>query len=121
RPWTRPWRRSGPAPSTPVPTPTCVDALVLKCREGGRIANVSAVVATSVNADGYREILGLDVLTSEDGAGWTKFLRDLVARGLTGVRVATPAGRRPGHHGVLLAPGRALAADLVEQPKSAST
>jgi len=64
-----------------------LDALSLKCREGGRIANVAAVVATAVNADGHREILGLDVLTSEDGAGWTAFLRDLVARGLSGVRL----------------------------------
>jgi putative transposase len=48
---------------------------------------VAAVVATAVNADGHREILGLDVLTSEDGAGWTAFLRDLVARGLSGARL----------------------------------
>ena len=65
---------------------------------GGRIANVSAVVATSVNAEGYREILGLDVLTSEDGAGWTQFLRDLVARGLTGVRLAISDDHRGGGH-----------------------
>jgi len=53
----------------------------------GRIANVATVIATAVNADGHREILGLEVLTSEDGAGWTAFLRDLVARGLSGVRL----------------------------------
>ncbi len=47
---------------------------------------MAAVVATAVNADGHREILGLDVLTSEDGAGWTAFLRDLVVRGLQGIR-----------------------------------
>ncbi|MGH2728289.1 MAG: IS256 family transposase, partial [Actinomycetota bacterium] len=64
-----------------------MDALVLKCREDGRIANVAAVIATGVNADGRREILGLNVLTSEDGAGWTAFLRGLVARGLHGVRL----------------------------------
>jgi hypothetical protein len=46
-----------------------VDALAVKCREAGRILNVACVVATGVNADGYREILGADVLTSEDGAG----------------------------------------------------
>jgi putative transposase len=62
-----------------------VDALAVKCREAGRIVNVACVVATGVNADGYREVLGVDVLTSEDGAGWTGFLRDLVARGLSGV------------------------------------
>ena len=68
---------------------------MLKCREGGRIQNVSAVVATSVNADGCREILGLDVLTSDDGAGWTAFIRDLVARGLSGIRLAAVQEQGP--------------------------
>jgi len=40
-----------------------------KVREGGRIINVAVVVAVGVNADGHREILGLDVITTEDGAG----------------------------------------------------
>jgi transposase-like protein len=62
-----------------------VDALTQKVREGGRIVNVAVVVATGVNADGHREILGLDLITTEDGAGWTAFLRGLVARGLSGV------------------------------------
>ncbi len=78
--------RSRPLDAGPY-TYLWLDALALKCREGGRIANVAAVVATAVNSDGHREILGLDVLTSEDGAGWTAFLRDLVARGLQGVRL----------------------------------
>lgn len=64
-----------------------VDALTQKCREGGRIVNVATVVATGVNADGRREILGVAVITSEDGAGWTAFLRGLVARGLSGVQL----------------------------------
>ncbi len=64
-----------------------LDALSLRVREGGRIAQPAAVLATAVNADGYREILGLDLFTSEDGAGWTSFLRELVARGLSGVRL----------------------------------
>ncbi len=62
-----------------------LDALTQKVREGGRIVNVAVVVATGVNADGHREILGLDLITTEDGAGWTAFLRGLVARGLSGV------------------------------------
>jgi putative transposase len=78
--------RSRPLDASPY-TYLWLDALVLKCREAGRIANVSAVVATAVSADGRREILGLDVLTSEDGSGWTAFLRDLLARGLKGVRL----------------------------------
>src|SRR5215218_4121697 len=64
-----------------------LDALTQKVREGGRIANVAMVVATGVNAAGNREILGLDLHTSEDGAGWTSFLRGLVARGLASVRL----------------------------------
>jgi transposase-like protein len=47
--------------------------------------NVACVVAVGVNADGHREVLGLDVITTEDGAGWTAFLRGLIVRGLTGV------------------------------------
>jgi putative transposase len=65
------------------------DALVLKVREGGRVVPVHALVATGVNADGHREILGVQVTTAEDGAGWLGFFRDLVARGLTGVKLVT--------------------------------
>jgi putative transposase len=64
-----------------------IDALALKVREAGRIQSCAALVATGVNAAGCREILGLDVVTSEDGAGWTAFCRGLVARGLSGVRL----------------------------------
>ena len=64
-----------------------VDALTQKVREGGRIVNVACVIATGVNAEGHREVLGVDVFTTEDGAGWTAFLRSLVARGLTGVQL----------------------------------
>ena len=66
-----------------------LDALTMRCRDGGRIVNVAVVVATAVNADGHREILGIDVVTTEDGAAWTAFLRGLVARGLSGVRLVT--------------------------------
>jgi putative transposase len=65
------------------------DALVLKVREGGRVVAVHALLAVGVNADGHREVLGLQVTTGEDGAGWLGFLRDLTARGLTGVRLVT--------------------------------
>ena len=66
-----------------------IDALTQKVREGGRTVNVHALIATGVNADGRREILGLDVASSEDGAGWLAFLRGLVARGLSGVQMVT--------------------------------
>ena len=66
-----------------------IDALTQKVREGGRTVNVHCLVATGVNAGGRREILGVDVTSSEDGAGWLAFLRGLVARGLSGVALVT--------------------------------
>ena len=66
-----------------------IDALTQKVREGGRTVNVHALIATAVNADGKREILGIEVASSEDGAGWLAFLRGLVARGLSGVALVT--------------------------------
>ena len=63
------------------------DALTMKVREGGRIVNVACLLAVGVNAEGRREILGIDVATSEDGAGWLAFLRSLVARGLSRVQL----------------------------------
>lgn len=57
----------------------------MRVREDGRIVNVSALLATGVNADGHREILGLDVATGESGPSWLAFLRGLLARGLSGV------------------------------------
>ena len=66
-----------------------LDALVVKCREGGRTVNVCVVHAVGVNKDGFRESLGLDVVTAEDGAAWLAFMRGLVARGLIGVKLAS--------------------------------
>jgi putative transposase len=80
------------------------DALVLKVREGGRVVGVHALVATGVNNDGHREILGLHVTTAEDGAGWLAFFRDLTARGLTGVKLVTSDA----HAGLVAAIGATL-------------
>ena len=66
-----------------------VDALTQKVREGGRTVIVHALLAVGVNANGQREVLGVEVVSSEDGAGWLAFLRELVARGLAGVRLVT--------------------------------
>ncbi|MGH3610899.1 MAG: IS256 family transposase, partial [Pseudonocardiaceae bacterium] len=64
-----------------------IDALTQRVREGGRVVNVSAVIATAANAQGRREIVGFDIVTTEDTASWTEFLRRLVARGLQGVEL----------------------------------
>lgn len=95
--------RSRPLDQGPY-TFVAADALVLKVREGGRVVNVHALLAIGVNADGHREILGLQVSSAEDGAGWLAFFRDLTARGLTGVRLVTSDA----HRGLVEAIGAAL-------------
>ena len=64
-----------------------IDGVTQKVREGGRVVNVTAVIATAANAEGRREIVGFDIVTTEDTASWTEFLRGLVARGLSGVEL----------------------------------
>ena len=64
-----------------------LDATYLKMREGGRIVSVAAIIAVAVDTDGKREIVGLHIGPSEAEPFWTSFLRDLVRRGLTGVKL----------------------------------
>ena len=65
------------------------DALTMKVREVGRVINTVCLVATGVNGDGHREVLGLRVATAETKEAWNTFLADLIARGLGGVRLVT--------------------------------
>jgi transposase-like protein len=65
------------------------DALTMKVREGGRVINAVVLLATGVNGDRHREVLGMRVATAETGPAWNEFLADLVARGLSGVRLVT--------------------------------
>jgi transposase-like protein len=65
------------------------DALTMKVRENGRVVNAVVLVATGVNSDGHREVLGVKVATSETHAAWNTFFADLVARGLSGVKLVT--------------------------------
>ena len=69
-PWTGCWNATGPY------TFVAADALVLQVRGGGRVVNIHALLAAGVNADGHGEILGLQVTSAEDGAGWLAFFRD---------------------------------------------
>jgi putative transposase len=72
-----------------------LDATYLKARQDGRVGSTAVVIAVGVKGEtGEREILGLDVGPSEDGAFWTSFLRSLVGRGLGGVRLVTSDAHR---------------------------
>ena len=64
-----------------------IDATYLKVRRGGRIVSVAVIIAVGVNADGRREVLGMEVGTSEAEPIWTDFLRTLTRRGLRGVKL----------------------------------
>ena len=66
-----------------------LDAQFEKVRDGGRIVSAALLVAVATNERGEREILGCTVAAAESGAAWTAFLRSLVSRGLTGVRLVT--------------------------------
>jgi transposase-like protein len=80
------------------------DALTMKVREGGRVVNTHVLVATGVNADGHREILGLDICSAESEAGWLTLFRGLNARGLTGVKLVTSDA----HSGLVAALGATI-------------
>jgi len=80
---TRPLADAGPF------TFVAADALTMKVRENGRVVNAVVLVATGVNADGHREVLGVKVATSETRQAWNAFFADLVARGLAGVLLVT--------------------------------
>ena len=88
--------RNRPLDAGPYPF-VWLDALSIKVREGGRVVNTAALVATAVNADGHRELLGLELLelgSAETGASWTAFLRGLLARGLAGCDWWSPTPTR---------------------------
>ena len=80
---TRPLGEAGPF------TFVAADALTMKVRENGRVVNAVVLVATGVNGDGHREVLGVKVATSETKEAWNVFFADLVARGLSGVLLVT--------------------------------
>jgi transposase-like protein len=82
------------------------DALTMKVREDRRVVKVAVMVATGVNADGYREVLGIHTATTESAAGWLSFFRDLTARGLSGVAMVTSDA----HAGLVEAIGATLPA-----------
>jgi putative transposase len=72
-----------------------LDATYVKARQDGRVVSIAVVIAVGVNGEtGEREILGVDVGPSEDGAFWTSFLRSLVGRGLSGVKLVTSDAHR---------------------------
>jgi putative transposase len=64
-----------------------IDATYVKVRQAGRIVSVAVIIAVGVNADGRREVLGMDIGPSEAETFWTGFLRKLARRGLRGVKL----------------------------------
>src|ERR1700731_4515418 len=83
-----------------------LDGIVLKRTWAGEVRNVSLLVASAVNSEGFREILGICEGAKEDKSGWSAFLRHLVDRGLQGPcreRGGFPAGGSlPTLHGAFL-------------------
>ncbi|MBP1807696.1 transposase-like protein [Rubellimicrobium aerolatum] len=83
-----------------------IDATYLKVRRGGRIVSVAVIIAVGVNTDGRREVLGLEIGTSEAEPIWTEFLRKLTRRGLRGVKLVISDA----HEGIKAAVSKVLSA-----------
>jgi putative transposase len=83
-----------------------IDATYLKARRGGRIVSVAAIIAVGVNSDGRREVLGMEIGTSEAEPIWTEFLRQLTRRGLRGVKLVVSDA----HEGIKAAVTKVLCA-----------
>jgi putative transposase len=83
-----------------------IDATYVKVRSNGRVVSVAAIMAVGVNADGRREVLGMDIGPSEAETFWTAFLRKLARRGLRGVRLVVSDA----HEGIKAAVSKVLSA-----------
>ena len=81
-----------------------IDATYLKVRRGGRIVSVAVIIAVGVNTKGRREVLGMEVGTSEAEPIWTEFLRRLTRRGLRGVKLVVSDA----HEGIKAAVSKVL-------------
>lgn len=64
-----------------------LDARYEKVRESGRIRDAAVLVATGINYQGERQVLGVDVSLSEHETHWRAFLQSLKDRGLNGVKL----------------------------------
>src|SRR5512147_2737807 len=83
-----------------------IDATYVKVRQSGRIVSVAVIIAVGVNADGRREVLGMDIGPSEAETFWTAFLRKLTRRGLRGVKLVISDA----HEGIKAAVAKVLTA-----------
>ncbi|MFN2638210.1 MAG: IS256 family transposase [Gemmatimonadaceae bacterium] len=83
-----------------------IDATYVKARQAGRIVSMAVIVAVGVNADGRREVLGMDIGPSEAETFWKDFLRKLTRRGLRGVRLVISDS----HEGIKAAVSKVLTA-----------
>lgn len=72
-----------------------LDATYVKVRDAGRVVNMAALVAIGVDESGERRILGLELAAGNDeGSAWPGFVRNLVERGLAGVRLVISDAHR---------------------------
>ena len=83
-----------------------IDATYLKVHRGGRIVSVAVIIAIGVNGDGRREVLGMEIGTSEAEPIWMEFLRKLTRRGLRGVKLVVSDA----HEGIKAAVTKVLCA-----------
>jgi putative transposase len=90
-----------------------LDATFEKVRENGRVISMAVLIAVGVKRTGEREVLGVDVGPAEDLEFRRAFLRQLVSRGLRGVRLVTSDSHLGPQAGGHRGPGRRELATLI--------
>jgi putative transposase len=66
-----------------------LDATYLKVRHNGTVRSQAVLIAYGVNMFGRREILGASISLSEAEVHWRDFLKSLIKRGLSGLKLIT--------------------------------
>ena len=62
-----------------------VDAIYMKARNENRVKSRGFLIATAVNDEGHREVLGFEIADGESEESWSSFFESLKARGLRAV------------------------------------
>lgn len=64
-----------------------VDVVYIKVRENNRVVSKACHIAIGITEKGTREIIGLDISSSESEYSWSNFFEYLKSRGLSGLKM----------------------------------
>lgn len=71
-----------------------VDAMYIKVREYNKVVSKAVYIATALDSEGYRHVLGLQVSHAESESGWREFFSSLKKRGLSSPKLVISDAHR---------------------------